>query len=217
MKGEDAMTERRRCPWCLMNERQTRYHDEEWGVPVHDDRKQFEFLMLEAMQCGLSWDTVLRKREVFRACFDGFDYDKVAAYTDSDIDRIMAAPGMIRSRRKIEAVINNARCVQRIRAEFGSFSDYLWGWTDGKTMLYAGHERGFIPASNGLSDCIARDLKKRGMKYIGTVTVYAHLQASGVVNDHVRECFRYGELLGGDVVRTEDGSGPISVPRPRSG
>ena len=184
-----------RCPWCLMNERQTRYHDEEWGVPVHDDRKQFEFLMLEAMQCGLSWDTVLRKREIFRACFDGFDYDKVAAYTDEDVDRIMAAPGMIRSRRKIEAVINNARCVQRIRGEFGTFSDYLWGWTDGKTMLYNGHEQGHIPASNDLSDHIARDLKKRGMKYIGSVTVYAHLQACGIINDHVKECFRYRELV----------------------
>ena len=99
-----------------------------------------------SMQCGLSWDTVLRKREIFRACFDGFEYDKVAAYTDADVDRIMAVPGMIRSRRKIEAVINNARCVQRIRAEFGTFSDYLWGWTGGKTMLYKGHELGHIPA-----------------------------------------------------------------------
>ena len=184
-----------RCPWCLMNERQTRYHDEEWGVPVHDDRKQFEFLMLEAMQCGLSWDTVLRKREIFRGCFDGFDYDKVVAYTDADVDRIMAVPGMIRSRRKIEAVINNARCVQRIRAEFGTFSDYLWGWTNGKTMLYKGHELGYIPASNDLSDRIARDLKKRGMEYIGSVTVYAHLQACGIINDHVKECFRYQELV----------------------
>ena len=194
-----------RCPWCLMNERQTRYHDEEWGVPIHDDRKQFEFLMLEAMQCGLSWDTVLRKREIFRGCFDGFDYDKVAAYTDTDVDRIMAVPGMIRSRRKIEAVITNARCVQRIRAEFGTFSDYLWGWTNGKTMLYKGHELGHVPASNDLSDCIARDLKKRGMKYIGSVTVYAHLQACGIINDHVKECFRYRELVdSADTERVEE-------------
>lgn len=184
-----------RCPWCLINELEIKYHDGEWGVPVRDDRKQFEHLSLEVMQCGLSWDTVLRKREIFRGCFDGFDYDKVAAYTDEDVDRIMAVPGMIRSRRKIEAVIHNARCVQRIRAEFGSFSDYLWGWTSGKTMLYKGHELGQIPASNDLSDRIAKDLKRRGMKYIGSVTVYAHLQACGIVNDHVKECFRYQELV----------------------
>lgn len=194
-----------RCPWCLMNERQIRYHDEEWGVPIHDDRKQFEFLMLEAMQCGLSWDTVLRKREIFRGCFDGFNYDKAAAYTDEDVDRIMAVPGMIRSRRKIEAVIQNARCVQHIRAEFGTFSDYLWGWTKGKTMLYKGHELGRIPASNDLSDRIAKDLKRRGMKYIGSVTVYAHLQACGIVNDHVKGCFRYQELIdGADTEQAEE-------------
>lgn len=172
-----------------------RYHDEEWGVPVHDDRKQFEFLMLESMQCGLSWDTVLRKREVFRSCFDGFDYDKVATYTDGDVDRIMSVRGMIHSRRKIEAVINNARCVQHIRDEFGTFSEYLWSWTGGKTMLYKDHEMGQIPASNALSDRIAKDLKKRGFKYVGTVTVYAHLQACGIINDHVRSCFRYQELI----------------------
>lgn len=138
---------------------------------------------------------MLRKREIFRTCFDGFDFDRVAAYTPADVDRIMEVPGMIRSRRKIEAVINNARCVQSIREEFGTFSDYLWGWTGGKTMLYAGHEIGHIPASNALSDRIAKDLKKRGFKYVGSVTVYAHLQACGIINDHVKGCFRYRELV----------------------
>lgn len=184
-----------RCSWCLGNDRQIRYHDEEWGVPVHDDRKQFEFLMLEAMQCGLSWDTVLKKREIFQACFDGFDFDRIAAYTPQDTERIMEVPGMIRSRRKIEAVVRNARCFQAIREQFGTFSAYLWGWTGGRTLLYKGHEEGNIPAWNRLSEEIAADLRKRGMKYLGRVTVYAHLQACGIINDHVRECFRYRELL----------------------
>ena len=184
-----------RCGWCLINELEIKYHDEEWGVPVHDDRKQFEYLMLEAMQCGLSWDIVLKKREIFRSCFHNFDYDVIAAYGENDIDRIMNTEGMIRSRRKIEAVINNARCFQEIRREFGSFSDYLWGYTDGKMVLYNGHETGKVPAANGLSDRIAADLKKRGFKYLGSVTVYAHLQASGVVNDHWSGCHCYEKLV----------------------
>ena len=184
-----------RCPWCLINDLETKYHDEEWGVPVYDDQKQFEFLMLEIMQCGLSWDIVLKKREIFRSCFDNFDYDKVAEYDQQDIERIMNKPGMIRSQRKIEAVIGNARCVQKIREEFGSFSDYLWGWTDGKILLYKGHELGNIPAKNDLSDKISKDLKKRGMKYLGSITVYSHLQASGIINDHIKECDCFKRLI----------------------
>lgn len=184
-----------RCGWCLINELEIKYHDEEWGVPVYDDRKQFEYLMLEAMQCGLSWDIVLKKREIFRSCFHNFDYDVIAAYSEDDIDRIMNMEGMIRSRKKIEAVINNARRFQEIRQEFGSFSDYLWGYTDGKMVLYSGHETGKVPAANGLSDRIAADLKKRGFKYLGSVTVYAHLQASGVVNDHWSGCHCYEKLV----------------------
>ena len=184
-----------RCPWCLINDLEIKYHDEEWGVPVHDDRKQFEYLMLEVMQCGLSWDTVLKKREIFRACFDNFDFDKIAGYTETDIVRILNTPGVIRSRGKIEAVISNARCVQQIRKEFGSFSEYLWSWTNGKTILYRGHELGNVPASNALSDRIGKDLKKRGLKYIGSVTVYAHLQACGIINDHVKECDCYQRLI----------------------
>ena len=185
-----------RCPWCLINELETKYHDEEWGVPVHDDQKQFEYLMMEVMQCGLSWDTVLKKREIFRVCFDRFDFDKIAVYREADVERIMNTPGMIRSRRKIEAVIGNARIVQLIREEFGSFSDYLWGYTGGKTLLYKGHELGHVPASNALSEKISRDLKKRGMKYLGPVTVYAHLQACGIINDHQKDCHCYRKLIG---------------------
>lgn len=185
-----------RCPWCLINDLEIKYHDEEWGVPVHDDQKQFEYLMMEVMQCGLSWDTVLKKRDIFRSCFDRFDFDKIAAYSEGDVERIMNTPGMIRSRRKIEAVIGNARCVQKIREEFGSFSAYLWSYTDGKILLYKGHETGNVPASNALSEKISKDLKKRGMKYLGPVTVYAHLQASGIINDHQKDCYCYGQLIG---------------------
>lgn len=184
-----------RCPWCMINELEIKYHDEEWGVPVRDDRKQFEYLMLEVMQCGLSWDIVLKKREIFCSCFDYFDYDAIASYSEADITRILNTPGVIRSRRKIEAVILNARCFQRIREEFGSFSDYLWGFSGGKMLLYKGHESGKIPASNALSEKISKDLKKRGMKYLGPVTIYSHLQACGIINDHIKECDCYKRLI----------------------
>ena len=149
-----------RCSWCMINELEIKYHDEEWGVPVHDDRKQFEYLMMEVMQCGLSWDIVLKKREIFRSCFDNFDYDKIADYSERDIENILNIPGMIRSRRKIEAIINNARCVQQIRKEYDSFSDYLWGWTNGKTLIYKGHELGNIPSSMPFQKKSAVILKK---------------------------------------------------------
>ena len=176
------------CDWAMGSEIMIRYHDEEWGVPLHDDRKQFEFLMLEAMQCGLSWNLMMNKREIFRECFAGFDFDVVAAFGEEDVRRIMETPGMIRSRRKIEAVINNARCFQQIRAEYGSFSAYIWGYTDGRTVIYNHHAEGWIPASNGLSDKISRDLKRRGFKYLGSITVYSHLQACGMINDHSQDC-----------------------------
>lgn len=186
-----------RCAWCLCNEKMMKYHDEEWGVPLHDDMKQFEFLMMEAMQCGLNWNMMVQKREIFRECFDGFDYQKVSCYTEADIQRIMETEGMIRSRRKIEAVIHNARCFLKVREEFGTFSDYLWGFSKGKTILYMGHQKGNIPAKNGLSDAVSRDLKKRGFKYLGSVTVYSHLQACGIINDHMEGCFRYQEVIEG--------------------
>ena len=186
-----------RCGWCLCNEKMIKYHDEEWGVPVRDDRKQFEYLMMEAMQCGLNWNMMLQKREIFRECFDGFDYEKVAEYGEEDILRILETEGMIRSRRKVEAVIHNARCFRKVREEFGTFSEYLWGFSGGKTILYMGHQKGQIPARNGLSDRVSGDLRKRGFKYLGSVTVYAHLQACGMVNDHLEGCFRYREVTNG--------------------
>ena len=145
---------------------------------------------------------MIQKRETFRACFDNFDFDKVAVHGGADIERILGTEGMIRSRRKIESVIHNARCFQKTRAEFGSFSDYIWGFTQGKIYLYMGHQKGNAPARNGLSDRISADLKKRGMKYMGSVMVYSHLQACGIINDHWEGCFRYQELIScTDVVR----------------
>lgn len=184
-----------RCPWCEINEKMIQYHDSEWGVPLYDDKKQFEFLMMEVMQCGLNWNMMVQKREIFRQCFDNFDYEKLACYDSGDVDRIMSTDGMIKSRRKIEAVIHNARCFMKIREAYGSFSDYLWHFTDGKTYLYMGHQKGKIPAKNTLSDDISADLKKGGFKYLGSVTVYSHLQACGIINDHEEHCFRYSELL----------------------
>ncbi|MBQ8465204.1 MAG: DNA-3-methyladenine glycosylase I [Alphaproteobacteria bacterium] len=182
------------CDWAKTSAVNEAYHNEEWGVPLYDDQKQFEFLMLEVMQCGLSWTIVINKREILRRCFDHFDYLKVASYTNQDIARIMATEGMIRSQCKIKAIIHNARCFQKIREEFGSFSRYLWQWSDGKTILYDKHDQGYIPASNGLSDKISRDLKKRGFKFLGTVTVYSHLQACGIINDHDKHCPRYAYI-----------------------
>ena len=170
------------------------YHDTEWGIPLHDDRGQFEFLMMEVMQCGLNWTMMMKKREIFRSCFDNFEYDEIAKYTEEDVERIFKVPGMIKSRRKIEAIINNAKCFQKIREEFGSFDAYLWAYSDSKTILYNKHEDGYIPVSNGLSDDISKDLKKRGFKYLGTITVYSHLQACGMINDHGSDCPCYKRI-----------------------
>ena len=179
------------CSWENTSKLNIKYHNEEWGVPVYDDRTQFEYLMMEVMQCGLNWNMMINKREIFRKCFDNFDYDKIANYNNKDIERIIATDGMIKSTRKIEAIINNAKCFKKIREEFGSFCNYLWKYSDNKTILYDKHELGYIPTSNGLSDKISKDLKKRGFKFLGTITVYSHLQAAGIINDHDKNCFRY--------------------------
>lgn len=183
------------CGWNSASILDRKYHDTEWGIPVHNDRKQFEYLMMEVMQCGLNWELMLRKREIFRKCFDDFDYDKVAEYEENDIKRIMNTNGMIRSERKIRAVINNAKCFQNVRKEYGTFSDYLWAYSDGKTIIYKGHNDGWIPVSNGLSEKISKDLKKRGFKYLGAITLYSHLQACGIINDHDLECPCYEKII----------------------
>ena len=182
------------CNWehtSLLNQK---YHNTEWGVPVHDDRKQFEYLMMEVMQCGLSWDLMINKRDIFRKCFDNFSFDKIASYTNKDIERILNTDGMIKSPRKINAIINNAKCFQQIRKEFGSFCNYIWAYSDNKTILYDKHNAGYIPVSNGLSDRISKDLKHRGFKYLGSITIYSHLQACGIINDHDENCPRFSYI-----------------------
>ena len=179
------------CNWGKTSELNQKYHDNEWGIPVHDDRMQFEYLMMEVMQCGLNWNMMINKREIFRKCFDNFEFDLIADYDVNDIERIMNTEGMIKSLRKIEAIINNAKCFQKISREFGSFSEYLWAYSDNKTILYEKHSDGYIPVSNGLSDRICKDLKKRGFKFLGTITIYSHLQACGIINDHDKNCPRY--------------------------
>ena len=176
------------CRWDLTSEENMHYHDTEWGVPLHDDRRQFEFLSLEVMQCGLSWGLMIKKREIFRECFENFEFEKIAGYGEAEITRILTTEGMIRSRRKVEAIINNARRFLEIREEFGTFSKFLWDYTGGKTILYNKHAEGYIPVSNGLSDAISRELKRRGFQYVGPVTIYSHLQAAGLINDHDQNC-----------------------------
>ena len=164
-----------KCRWCRDGGLNEAYHDSEWGVPLWDDKKQFEFLSLEVMQCGLSWSLMLKKREIFKKCFADFDYMAVAEFTEDDILRIMSTDGMIRSRRKIEALISNAKAFIEVRREFGTFSDYLWGFTGGKSLVYIKHHQGQWEAKNALSEEISRDLRRRGFKFLGPVTVYAHL------------------------------------------
>ncbi len=182
-----------RCPWSEGNDLLRAYHDTEWGVPVHDDRHMYEHLFLEAMQCGLNWNMMLVKRDVFRRCFDDFDFEQIAGYGEDKVREILAEPGMIRSRPKILAEINNARRVMETAREFGSFSAYLWGYAEGRTLVYRSHAHA-VPAKNALSEAIAADMKKRGFKYLGAVTLYSHLQACGVINDHDADCFRYRAL-----------------------
>ena len=184
------------CSWALADGMSRVYHDEEWGVPVHDDRQMFEHLTLECLQCGLSWALMLKKREIFRQCFDNFEYDRIADYGEADVARILGTDGMLKSVRKVRAVINNAQCYQRIRAEYGSFCDWLWAFSGGSTILYEGHADGAVPVSNGLSARISREMKQRGFKYIGPITIYSHLQACGIINDHARQCPCFDRING---------------------
>lgn len=182
------------CDWSGCHPIVSEYHDKEWGVPLHDDVKLFEFLMLECLQCGLSWETVMKKREIFRECFENYDFEKIACYGEDDIERIMNTEGMLRSLPKIRAVINNAARYIELRSEFGSFDSYIWSYSDGRAIIYDRGE-GRVPPSNGLSERIAKDLKKRGFKYLGAVTVYSFLQSCGVVNDHGADCPCYKRIV----------------------
>ena len=185
---------KKRCAWCIGDPLYETYHDEEWGKPVFDDNKLFEFLILETFQAGLSWITVLRKRENFRKAFDGFDYKKVANYDQKKIDSLLQDAGIIRNKLKIHATVSNAKAFMKVQDEFGSFSNYIWGFVDGKPIKNKFKSIKDLPANTPLSDTISKDLKSRGFKFVGTTVVYAHMQATGMVNDHETSCFRYNEI-----------------------
>lgn len=183
------MSDKVRCGWCGNDPLYQEYHDNEWGKPVYDDDKLFEFLLLETFQAGLSWITILRRRESFAKAFDNFDYKKIAQYGQEDIDRLMADPGIIRNRLKVLAAITNAQNYMKVQEEFGSFSKYFWGFTDGKPIVNNHTSLGQVPATTPLSDAISKDLKKKGFKFVGSTIIYAHMQATGMVNDHVMSCW----------------------------
>jgi len=183
-----------RCAWCGNDPLYVEYHDTEWGVPIFDDDKLFEFLILETFQAGLSWITVLRKRENFRRAFDHFDYKKIARYDENKFDSLLQDEGIIRNKLKIKATITNARAFMEVQKEFGSFSKYIWQFIDGKPIKNKYNNMSELPANNHLSDTISADLKNRGFKFVGSTVIYAHMQATGMVNDHVTSCFRYNEI-----------------------
>ena len=170
------------------------YHDNEWGIPTHDDQKLFEYLVLESLQAGLSWELIIRKRETIRKCFCDFDVEKVASFDINDIERIMHTDDMIKSLRKVNAMISNAKAFIDVQKEFGNFNKYLWSYSNGKTICYKGHEQGINISKNNLSTLISNDLKKRGFKYVGPVIIYSYLQACGIINDHDKECICYQKI-----------------------
>ncbi len=184
-----------RCTWAASNQDFYDYHDNEWGVPLHDDRKLFEFMLLDAFQAGLSWLTILRKRENFRKAFDDFDYHKIAAYDQSKIESLIQDAGIIRNKLKIHAAVKNAMAFIKIQDEFGSFDAYIWGFTKQKNIQNRFTSLNEIPARTELSDVISKDLLKRGFTFVGSTIIYAFLQAAGIVNDHTTDCFRHGQLL----------------------
>lgn len=188
------MEQKKKCQWCQDGAWLEKYHDEVWGLPEHDDRKLFGWLLMEAMSCGLSWVLMLKKQRIFEACFADFDYDKVAAFNDADVERILNTEGMIRSKSKIEAMIANARTFVAIRVEFGSFDAYIWRFSEGKMLVYPAHQQKWA-VSNDVSVAVAKDLKKRGFKYLGPVIVYSYLQAIGIINDHEAGCYRYHQVM----------------------
>ena len=190
----------KRCSWCGDDPLYVEYHDTEWGVPLHDDAKLYEFLVLEGMQAGLSWITILRKRENFRRAFAGFDAGKVARFGKRDIARLMADAGIVRNALKVHAAIANAQAFLRVREEFGSFDKYLWQFVDGSPRVNRRRAMKDVPASTPQSDAMSRDLKARGFKFVGTTICYAHMQATGMVNDHVISCFRHRELAGSEAL-----------------
>jgi DNA-3-methyladenine glycosylase I len=187
--------ERRRCPWATTALLQ-QYHDAEWGVPVHDDRTLFEYLTLEGAQAGLSWQTVLQRREAYRRAFDNFDPQIVSQYDQSRIERLLADSGIIRNRLKIEATVTNARAFLKIQEEFGSFDQYIWRFVDGRPRVNTWASAAEVPARTAESDAMSRDLQRRGFKFVGSTICYAFMQATGMVNDHLVTCFRHDQVAG---------------------
>jgi DNA-3-methyladenine glycosylase I len=183
-----------RCGWCTGDNLYEAYHDEEWGVPVYDDATIFEFLILETFQAGLSWITILRKRENFRAAFDDFNYNEIATYNQNKIDELLQDAGIIRNKLKIHATISNARAFIEIQKKFGSFSKYIWSFVDGKPINNNSKTMADVPATTAISEALSKDLKKQGFKFVGPTVVYAHMQATGMVNDHIESCFRHREV-----------------------
>lgn len=186
--------DKHRCGWCEGDSLYEDYHDNEWGVPVKDDETLFEFLILETFQAGLSWITVLKKRENFRKAFDNFDYKKIADYDQIKVDELLDNPGIIRNKLKVKATISNAQAFMEVQKEFGSFSTYIWGFVNGKPIKNKLQDYKEGPANTPLSDTISKDLKKRGFKFVGSTVIYAQMQATGMVNDHEVSCFRYDQV-----------------------
>ncbi|MGY0391526.1 DNA-3-methyladenine glycosylase I [Bizionia sp. KMM 8389] len=183
-----------RCGWCVGDSLYEAYHDKEWGLPVYDDSTFFEFLILETFQAGLSWITILRKRENFRSAFDGFDYKKIALYQSDKIETLLQDAGIIRNKLKVNAAVTNAKLFMKIQDEFGSFSNYIWRFVDNKPLKNKVPHYKEAPATTAISDAISKDLKKRGFKFVGSTVMYAFMQATGLVNDHEQNCFRYNEV-----------------------
>ena len=186
---------RDRCGWCGDDPLYVTYHDEEWGVPVYDDRTLFEFLILEGAQAGLSWSTILKKREAYRRAFDDFDVEKIARYDGIKISALLADPGIVRNQLKIGSAVTNAQAFLKLQDEWGSFSEYFWSFVDGRPIQNAWRTLAEIPAKTPLADTISKDLKNRGFRFVGPTIVYAHMQATGMVNDHLVDCFRYPEIV----------------------
>ena len=185
---------KKRCEWPTDDPLMVKYHDREWGVPVHNDKKLFEFLLLEGFQAGLSWRTILYKRENFRKAFDNFDFNKIARYNKSKINSLLRNEGIIRNKLKVESAITNAKALLQVRKEYGTFDKYIWDFVNGKAINNKYKSIKELPARTELSDLISKDLKKRGFKFVGTTIIYAHMQATGMVNDHITNCFRFKEI-----------------------
>ncbi len=183
-----------RCNWCIGNEIYEKYHDEEWGVPVYDDQTHFEFLVLESAQAGLNWLTILKKRESYRIAYENFEVEKVASFSSEKIEGLLQNPGIIRNRKKVEASVNNAKRFLEVQKEFGTFSGYIWSFVEHKPIINHWEKEEEVPATTAVSDALAKDMKKRGFKFVGSTILYAHMQATGLINDHIRDCFRYQEV-----------------------